>query len=536
MRLLMHKGDAGEDVDALARALRRELGADAAPFDVLDRTGGAIDDDFDAAIRRWQAGVGLVADGIVGPRCQVLLELTDPPGDAFGPYKLNVGRVSRLFPATKPANIARYLPYVEAALGSAGLTDAPMVLGALGTIRAETEGFVPIAEFPSKFNTRPGGAPFGLHDGRLGNRQAGDGQRFRGRGFVQLTGRANHEKYGRRIGLPLVEQPELANAPEVAAVLLAEFLQDHAPAFRDAVARQDHRAARKLVNGGAHGMERFRDVFDRAGAVFEPPPPAFAGAGAGAAVSRRPAESKSRLSHTRKDAVDLRDRPFMPQALGLPSEHPSQEAVRTHLPAYTAAGLILDQGREGACTGFGLTCVINYLRWIGPGRPADFGSVSPRMLYTLARRHDEYEGEDYEGSSCRGAIKGWFHNGVCMEADWPYAPESSNPARYGFATRAAQTTLGVYYRIDTASITDLQAAIAQHGAVFVSAFTHDGWDRVATVDADAPDHAALPRIAFDGRPAPQARPHEFCSRKPSALKPTSAKAWPPSVAGRPSKA
>ena len=59
----------------------------------------------------------------------------------------------------------------------------------------------------------------------------------------------------------------------------------------------------------------------------------------------------------------------------------------------------------------------------------------------------------------------------------------------------------MYYRIDTASITDLQAAIAQHGAVFVSAFTHDGWDRVATVDADAPDHAALPRIAFDGRPA-----------------------------------
>ncbi|MGF6528596.1 C1 family peptidase [Variovorax sp. PvP013] len=501
MRLLMHKGDAGEDVDALARSLRRELGADAAPFDVLGRTGAAIDADFDAAIRRWQAGVGLVADGIVGPRCQVLLALIDPPGDAFGPYKLNVGRVSRLFPATKPANIARYLPYVEAALGVAGLTDAPLVLGALATIRAETEGFVPISEFPSGFNTRPGDPPFSAYDKRLGNR-AGEGGRFRGRGFVQLTGRTNYEKYGQRIGLPLIDQPELANAPEVAAVLLAEFLADHAASLRDAVAQRDHRAARRLVNGGAHGLERFRDVFDRAGAVFEPPPsPALAGAGAGVAASRRPAESRSRLSHTRRDSADLRDRPFMPQALGLPAEHPSQEVVRTHLPAYAAAGLILNQGREGACTGFGLTCVINYLRWIRPDRPAGFASVSPRMLYTLARRHDEYEGEDYEGSSCRGALKGWFHNGVCLEEDWPYAPESSNPARYGFATRATQITLGVYYRIDTASITDLQAAIAQHGAIFVSAFTHDGWDRVASVDTDAPDHASLPRIAFDGRPS-----------------------------------
>jgi hypothetical protein len=503
MRLLMHKGDTGEDVDALALALRRELGPDAQPFDVLARSGAAVDDDFDAAIRRWQAGVGVIADGVVGPRCQVLLGLIDPQGDDFGAFKMNVGRVSRLFPATKPANIARYLPYVEAALGVAGLTDRAMVLGALGTIRAETEGFVPIAEFPSRFNTHPGGPPFGLYDNRLGNRKPGDGRRFRGRGFVQLTGRANYEKYGARIGLALGDLPELANAPEAAAVLLAEFLKDHAAAFRDAIGHEDHRAARKLVNGGGHGLERFRDVFTLALAVFEPAPTIAMGAGAGhaAPVSRRPAESKAKLSHTRKDAADLRDRLFMPQAISLPYEHPSQDVVRRHLPAYTAAGLILNQGREGACTGFGLTCVINYLRWVKPDRPAAFTSVSPRMLYTLARRYDEYEGENYEGSSCRGAIKGWFHNGVCLEADWPYAPESSNPAKYGFAARAAQNTLGVYYRIDTKSITDMQAAIAQHGAIFVSAFTHDGWDRTATVDAAAPDHASLPRIGFDGRPS-----------------------------------
>ncbi len=125
-------------------------------------------------------------------------------------------------------------------------------------------------------------------------------------------------------------------------------------------------------------------------------------------------------------------------------------------------------------------------------------SVSPRMLYTLARRHDEYDGENYEGSSCRGALKGWFNHGVCLEPDWPYLPEKANPATYGYASRAAQNTLGIYYRIDTRSITDLQAAIAQHRAVFVSAFPHSGWDAVPITPAPK-RHADLPLIAFDGR-------------------------------------
>ena len=55
-------------------------------------------------------------------------------------------------------------------------------------------------------------------------------------------------------------------------------------------------------------------------------------------------------------------------------------------------------------------------------RPASAGigleSVSPRMLYNFARRYDEYAGEDYEGSSCRGALKAFFKHGVCLNGDW----------------------------------------------------------------------------------------------------------------------
>jgi len=508
MKTLLMKGDQGAEVGALARALARALGDDAAEFPTLPKA-DSIDAAFDAAIRRWQAGVGLIADGIVGPQCQVLLGLAPPQGGRFdAPPLTTVAVVSRLFPATKPANIARYLPYVTAALGATGLTDRPMVLAALGTVRAETEGFVPIAEMQSKFNTDPGRPPFNRYDHRrdIGNDGDGQGLRYRGRGFVQLTGRANYVEYGEKLQIPLGDQPDLANAPEVAALLLATFLADKATRARECLARQDYAGARRLVNGGSHGLDRFRSVFELAGAVAPP-----ARRSRGAAVAAVPAtrfRASLTSAKTKKDAADLRDRLFLPAAISLPDVHPSPEQIGTHLGRYTRAGLILDQGVEGACTGFGLACVVNYLRWRKADTPdRGFESVSPRMLYTLARRHDEYEGENYEGSSCRGAIKAWFHNGVCLESDWPYEPEQANPPRYGYARRATQTTLGVYYRVDAASITDMQAAIHQHGAVFVSAYTHDGWFDVPKRKAPKV-HADLPAIAFDSRPS-QGGGHAF---------------------------
>ena len=41
------------------------------------------------------------------------------------------------------------------------------------------------------------------------------------------------------------------------------------------------------------------------------------------------------------------------------------------------------------------------------------------MLYALARRYDEFEGEADAGSSLRGALKGWYNHGVLPERTWP---------------------------------------------------------------------------------------------------------------------
>lgn len=499
--LLLVKGNSGNDVATLRKRLAGVLGDDARDFPGL-ATGDVFDEQVDAAARRWQAGIGMVADAVIGPCCQGLLGMLPQQPMAV---PLTVDAVQRLFPATKKSNIVRYLPYVAAALSAAGLRDRMMICAALGTIRAESEGFVPIAEFPSHFNTTPGLPAFSAYDGRksLGNDQPGDGARYRGRGFVQLTGRANYHTYASLIGVDIEGFPDLANAPEVAAVLLALFLAHAADRMRTALVANNYAAARKLVNGGSYGLASFRNVFQLAASVWP-----VGGRGAGATRKSGAARKAVAAAATgaakldaSKDPVDLRDRAYQPPPASLPDRYPTDAQVSEFLPAYTGAGLILDQGQEGACTGFGLACVVNYLRWRKSGMPGRLASVSPRMFYNFARRYDEYAGENYDGSSCRGALKGWYHHGVCMEVDWPYRQEDTQPPKFGYATRATANTLGVYYRIELKTISDLQAAIHEVGAIYVSANTHQGWQDVPTVRRKLAGHDSLPVIAFDGKPS-----------------------------------
>lgn len=132
---------------------------------------------------------------------------------------------------------------------------------------------------------------------------------------------------------------------------------------------------------------------------------------------------------------------------------------------------ILDQGSEGACTGFGLAAVINMLNQ----RRGRGYTVSSRMLYEMAKRHDEWPGERYAGSSCRGAIKGWYAMGVCRDEHWRYLP---NPGELTIlrAKRARENTLGAYFRLPN-RISDFHTALNEVGAIYVSAMVHEGWDK-----------------------------------------------------------
>lgn len=481
-------------------------------------------EDAYAALSAFQRTHGLIADGMAGPYNLALLRnarlKSKGPAAASWLARLPPERLAKIFPYTLRKNLQVYAPYVFAALDAAGYTANSahgrlMCKLALALVRVECEGFEPISEVSSRHNTAPGGTPFGLYEApgtpakQLGNTQAGDGATFKGRGLVQLTGRANYASVGTHIGLPLERLPHLANLPECAAAVLVGLLQRQQARVLAAMKARRYAAARKLVNGATHGLERFKDACAKFDAVD-------AAASAGKAGGSSPrgfnfarfTESKTRFAlPVKRDRVDLRDLPYRPPLGSLPAEYPPAHIVRDYWKRYRA--LVLDQGEEGACTGFGLACVINYLQF--SRRVADHEAASaardtfstaklekasPRMLYELARRYDEFAGDDYEGSSCRGALKGWHKHGVCSESDWPYlAPVPVNP-RW---TRAAlDVTLGVYYRIDRKNLVDMQAAIADVGAVYVSAEVHAGWNPAAlrAQKAAMPSHAGLPRIAF----------------------------------------
>jgi predicted chitinase len=111
----------------------------------------------------------------------------------------------------------------------------------------------------SALSQGPEGVAELLYGGRkdLGNSQAGDGYKFRGRGFTQLTGRANYAEAGKALGLDLENNPDLAASPAVAAQIAVWFHQKNAPLVKASRAG-DVRAARQRVNGGENGLAEVR--------------------------------------------------------------------------------------------------------------------------------------------------------------------------------------------------------------------------------------------------------------------------------------
>jgi len=262
--LLLKLGDSGTDVKQLQDALKQ------AQFDP-----GTPDGQFgpgtEAAVKAFQKSEGLEPDGVAGPRTLTKLGLV--PAVAPLPSIANqvqVATVVKMFPGAAIGSIKTHLPNVLDALSVAGLGDRVMVLTALGTIRAETAGFVPISEFISVFNTSPNGHPFDLYDNRkdLGNTGVPDGDRYKGRGFVQLTGRANYHRIGGQIGQDLVNNPDLANDSKVAAQILAACLKNVEIEIRSALSIRDFASARRAVNGGSHGLQAFIDTYQSGEALL----------------------------------------------------------------------------------------------------------------------------------------------------------------------------------------------------------------------------------------------------------------------------
>ena len=218
-----------------------------------------------AALKSFQLAGGLEATGALDPATTRALHVPEPELVESAIPNVTPTLVKPLLPGAQLADLERNLPLILNALVASGLGTRQMVAMTLATIRVEAQFLLPVSERVSAVNTSPGGKPFDLYNTRagLGNRGAPDGANFRGRGFIQLTGRANYLQYGKSIGMEgrLVEQPLLVHRPENAARLLVTFLAGAHARLHTALTAGDLTAARRVVNGGANGLQEFEDTY-----------------------------------------------------------------------------------------------------------------------------------------------------------------------------------------------------------------------------------------------------------------------------------
>ncbi len=187
------------------------------------------------------------------------------------------------------------------------------------------------------------------------------------------------------------------------------------------------------------------------------------------------AKKPQRVLDALPDTVDFRDKMYVPTLVEVAPEVDIQRYRDLRIP-------VLDQGREGACTGFGLATVVNYLlRTSTYVREQD--QVSPKMLYVMAKRYDEWPGEDYEGSSARGAMKAWHKHGVCLLKHWKNNSKLTD-IDADIAANSLNRPLGAYFRVNHKDIVGMHAAISEVGILYATAKVHQGWMDVQEGDTE----------------------------------------------------
>lgn len=174
--------------------------------------------------KKLQAAVGATQDGIIGPGTFTAL---------FQKCGATIDRAQELAIAA-----VRWFP-------DYGIMESPLRLAHfLAQVIHESGSFRYMEEIAS------GQAYEGRAD--LGNTQPGDGKRYRGRGPIQITGRANYRRYGAKVGIDLERHPEIAAYPSIGLHLALEYWRTNGlNALADV---GDIDGITRRINGGTNGL------------------------------------------------------------------------------------------------------------------------------------------------------------------------------------------------------------------------------------------------------------------------------------------
>jgi predicted chitinase len=166
--------------------------------------------------------------------------------------------LGQIMPNCPAAKRADYLPFIQQAMQEFDITKYLREAAFLAQLAHESAELRYMEEIAS------GAAYEGRKD--LGNTQPGDGKRYKGRGPIQLTGRANYQKYGGLLGLDLINNPTIAATKEVGFRIAGLYWQSHG--LNELADRQQFETITRRINGGLNGQADRVMYYNRAKKVL----------------------------------------------------------------------------------------------------------------------------------------------------------------------------------------------------------------------------------------------------------------------------
>ncbi len=217
--MLLKKGDNNENV----KLMQQKLGIEPAVTNFGPKT--------EAAVKAWQAAHGLTADGIVGPAtwAKIMGEgapLPPPPVQTIAPVgglKLDKLRghipdaVIAMIPDTAakfqintPLRLAHFLAQCGHESGGFRATQENLNYSAKGLMGIFKKYF-PTEAIANAYARQPQKIASKVYANRMGNgtEASGEGYKFRGRGYIQLTGKENYTAFGKSIGEDILSNPDV---------------------------------------------------------------------------------------------------------------------------------------------------------------------------------------------------------------------------------------------------------------------------------------------------------------------------------------
>jgi putative chitinase len=188
---------------------------------------------------------------------------------------LTATQLQSIMPGLSAKRNGEFLPFLQAAMTEFGIEAPARAAAFLAQLAHESGQFRFMEEIWGPTPAQRRYEPASTLATTLGNTEAGDGRRFKGRGPIQITGRANYRRFGDLLGIELVADPARAASPDLAFRIAGLFWSKKGlNELADLATAEAFREITRRINGGFNGLEDRRKFYAAARTVLgvvEPP-------------------------------------------------------------------------------------------------------------------------------------------------------------------------------------------------------------------------------------------------------------------------